>query len=384
LAKITVLDVPHDVYVILTSRCQLRCLHCYGSFGEPRLIQNELTGEEWCRVFTEMADLGVFFVNVAGGEPTTHPDFPAIIDHLAGIGLHFILTTNGLSEVRAIRAIERAADYVTGLKISLDGPTAQSHGRLRVGPDYKQRDQYFHKTMDTIDALCQSVPLTIATCLHDANIDLLDEFVGLIKRVRPVSWFISTIAPNGRAQQFYNEIFAPDSRYDYEFWSTLKEDLRQAGVSVRFIDMPTAIGAAETVSAFSCPAASSFCEINSDGLVSPCPLSRVNIPRHVLEFPNIRDHSLRDIWSHNSAFATFRSWRTSGCSGCSAISRCGRCVAQSVEWFGGDPFQPTPFCVEKGEVLGLDNLAELRRKVNDKKGYYVDRDRSYLPNFQTR
>jgi radical SAM protein with 4Fe4S-binding SPASM domain len=383
--KLEVLDVPHDVYVILTSRCNLRCLHCYGSFGEPGMRYGELSGDEWCRVFSEMSDLGVFFINIAGGEPTIHPEFPRIIDHLADIGLHFILTTNGLCDARSLQAIRRAADYIVGLKISLDGPTPESHARIRVGPDYLGRDRYFEKTMETVNAVAGSgIPLTIATCLHDANIGLIGEFKALIKEIHPVSWFISTIAPNGRAKQFYSEIFAPDSEYDFAYWAALKEDCRRDGISVRFIDMPTAIGAAETVAAFSCPAASSFCEINSDGLVSPCPLSRVNIPPSLLEFPNIRERSLSDIWRTHTSFATFRSWRTQGCSGCSALSGCGRCVAQSIEWFDGDPYQPTPFCVEKGELLGLDNLAGLRDAVDRKKRSYHDQGRIHLPIVQTR
>ena len=385
---IHVLDVPHDVYVILTSRCNLRCLHCYGSFGEPEMKYGELSGDEWCRVFSEMADIGVFFVNIAGGEPTIHPDFPRIVDHLADIGMHFVLTTNGLCDDRCIDAIERASDYIVGLKISLDGPTAGSHARIRVGPDYLGRDKYFDKTMATINKISASqVPLTIATCLHDANIGLMDEFTDLIKQINPVSWFISTIAPNGRAKQFYSEIFAPDSHYDFDYWNGLKEEMRRAGIAVRYIDMPTAIGVAETRAAFSCPAASSFCEINSDGIVSPCPLSRVNIPASLLQFPNIRDSSLKDIWSNQAAFNTFRTWRSSGCSGCSSLSGCGRCVAQSVEWFDGDPYQPTPFCVEKGDVLGLDNLDGLRAQIQRKKDSYngaSSNGRIFLPIVEAR
>jgi len=332
---------------------------------------NELSGREWKRVFSELAELNVFYVNIAGGEPTIHPQFPEIIEHLSEIGLHFILTTNGLCNRRSVRAITQASEYIIGLKVSLDGPTAESHSALRVGPDYMNRDEYFDRTMSCVrEFLASGVPLTIATCLHAANIGLVREFRDLILELRPVSWFVSTIAPNGRAKRFFSDIFATDGEYSHEFWQETKAVLQSEGIYVRYIDMPTAAGYEDVVSAFGCPAATSFCEINSDGLVSPCPLSRVNIPKAVLDFPNVRDMSMAQAWN-SPAFGTFRSMREQGCSGCSAFDACGRCVAQSIEWFDGDPYQPTPFCIEKGEILQLDNLDELREKVDAKKRLYA-------------
>lgn len=362
---------PHDVYVILTSKCNLRCLHCYGTFGEPHIKYNEMSGDEWNRIFSELADLDVFYVNIAGGEPTIHPHFPEIIGHLRDIGLHFILTTNGLLSPRASKALIDANEYAIGVKVSLDGPTAESHALLRVGPDFRGRRQYFDKTVETIEELIAGdVPVTIATCLHKDNIALVPEFLELVLRLRPVSWFISTISPNGRAKDFFQEIYASDSYYPHEYWAELKEECKRNRILVRFIDMATAANYKDVVSAFGCPAASSFCEINSDGLVSPCPLSRVNITEKYVKWPNAREASIADIWQ-SPAFQQFRSWRTRGCDGCSAFGGCGRCVAQSMEWFDGDPYQPTPFCIEKGEILGLDNLPALRDQVARKQAHYA-------------
>jgi mycofactocin biosynthetic radical S-adenosylmethionine protein MftC len=371
--RLEVLRVPHDVYVILTSRCNLRCLHCYGSFGEPHLLVDELTATEWIHVFDQLSQLRVFYVNIAGGEPTLHPGFPELIDHLGSIGMHYILTTNGLCSDRAIDALRRTADYAVGVKISLDGPTPDSHARIRVGPDFRGRANYFHRTMETIWRLRSEdrVPITIATCLHDQNVMLIPEFVELIKEIRPVSWFLSTIAPTGRAKDHYGDIYAPDSYHDESFWSDVAAECRLAGVHVRYIDMPTASGVESAgAGAFSCPAASSFCEINSDGVVSPCPLSRVNMHRRFLDFPNVRTSSIADIWASDS-FGTFRSWRTSGCDGCNAFGGCGRCVAQSAEWYEGDVTLPPPICVEHGEALGLPNVPALRERVRAKQAAYA-------------
>lgn len=358
------LSAPRDVYIVLTSRCNLRCLHCYGRYGDPGLERAELSGAEWRSIFFELADSDVFFVNIAGGEATIHPDFPEIIDALVDADLHFILTTNGMGSKRCFAAIADAKDLLLGLKISLDGPTPESHGAIRVNSDYLPNTRAFSQTMETLKYLKhRSVPFTIATCLHKTSIRLLPHFIDLIvDDICPTSWFISTIAPTGRGEDYYNEIYASDAYWPIAFWENLKERCNKAGIYVRFIDMSFSANLEGVPSAFSCPAATSFCEINSDGIVAPCPLSRVEISPDVLRFDNIRNHSLLEIWN-GPPFRTFREWRGSGCEGCKAFDACGRCVAQSVKWFR-DPSKPSPYCVDKGEILGLDNLDTLRHDLS--------------------
>ena len=89
------LKIPHNCYLILTSKCNMRCKHCYGSYGN-NIPEKELTGDEWIKVIEDLAKNGVFFVNISGGEPTTHPDFIKIIDALIKNEIYFILTTNGV------------------------------------------------------------------------------------------------------------------------------------------------------------------------------------------------------------------------------------------------------------------------------------------------
>ena len=79
--KSETLSIPHNCYLILTSNCNMRCLHCYGKYGID-VPNNEMNGDEWCKVIEDLSNSGVFFVNVSGGEPTVHPDFIQIINSL--------------------------------------------------------------------------------------------------------------------------------------------------------------------------------------------------------------------------------------------------------------------------------------------------------------
>ena len=56
----------------LTSRCNLRCVHCYiqGTYWG-----NELTCSEICGILDQVAEEGCLWLVLTGGEPLTRPDF---------------------------------------------------------------------------------------------------------------------------------------------------------------------------------------------------------------------------------------------------------------------------------------------------------------------
>src|ERR671923_77665 len=59
---------PYTLVAELTYTCPLRCLYCSNpvNFQEMR---DELNTEQWCRTFSEAADLGVVQLHLSGGEP---------------------------------------------------------------------------------------------------------------------------------------------------------------------------------------------------------------------------------------------------------------------------------------------------------------------------
>src|SRR5699024_8778803 len=113
------LKIPHNCYIILTSKCNMRCKHCYGNYGS-NIPDNELSGDEWVKVIEDLSKNEVFFINISGGEPTMHPDFIKIIDALVRNEIYFMLTTNGVFNEKILHSILKAKDYILGIQISLD------------------------------------------------------------------------------------------------------------------------------------------------------------------------------------------------------------------------------------------------------------------------
>jgi len=359
---------PHDCYIILTSKCNQRCLHCYGNYGIS-VPKDELTGEEWDKVFMDLVDNKVFYVNISGGEPTVHPDFINILKSLKNNKLHFIMTTNAIFNQEKLQAFIDAKEYLIGLKISLDGPDYLSNGYIRRDINKKINKEQFKLVLKNISLLKENgIPITISTCLHKGNVDKIDELLEIILKIHPVSWYISTISTSGRSLTNL-DIFSSDSEIEKSKWKEVEEICKDNDIFVNFIDMPSVNSKKkDSIFYFQCPAARTFCEINSDGLVTPCPLARVNIPEKIIKFENIKDRSIKDIW-RGEPFKKFLKLSSQGCDGCKARDKCDRCIPQSILWFK-DHKMPPPYCIQNGKKLGLKNINILREKLKDQMKEY--------------
>ncbi len=119
--------VVRDVKIKLTSFCNLRCQMC--SYWQTRTEQ-KLDTAAWRGVLSQLADQGGRKVHFSGGEVFLRKDFLDLVEHSVAVGLKTNLTTNGtlLDRDKARRLVEAGANSVS---ISLDGPNARAHDRIR-------------------------------------------------------------------------------------------------------------------------------------------------------------------------------------------------------------------------------------------------------------
>ncbi|MGZ4708660.1 MAG: mycofactocin biosynthesis chaperone MftB, partial [Acidimicrobiales bacterium] len=101
-----------------TYACNLQCVHCLSSSGtrDP----NELSTAEMKAIVDDLRRLGVFYVNIGGGEPMLRPDFFEVVEYCVSQGVGVKFSTNGglLTAAKAERLA--GMDYVD-VQISLDG-----------------------------------------------------------------------------------------------------------------------------------------------------------------------------------------------------------------------------------------------------------------------
>jgi MoaA/NifB/PqqE/SkfB family radical SAM enzyme len=114
--------------LIVTYRCDLDCAMCdLPSRGDRR---QEADAEGLRGTLDAFRDLGVLGVGVTGGEPLLRPDTIDVIRHGTRRGLLMHLNTNGtLVTDETARAL--ADTGLASVNLSLDGPDADTHDRLR-------------------------------------------------------------------------------------------------------------------------------------------------------------------------------------------------------------------------------------------------------------
>ncbi|MFA5055658.1 MAG: radical SAM protein [Dehalococcoidia bacterium] len=102
-----------------TTRCNLRCIHCYSS-ADSRDADSSMNTDEGKVFIRQLADFGVPVLLFSGGEPFLRDDFFELARYAVDVGLGVVVSTNGTlitpdaaSEIKSIGFRE--------VGISLDG-----------------------------------------------------------------------------------------------------------------------------------------------------------------------------------------------------------------------------------------------------------------------
>lgn len=83
--------------ISVTDRCNLRCFYCMPSSGIRRLPPDEiLKYEELIEIIKYARELGIGKFRITGGEPLVRKGVIDFIEKVAGLGVDFSLTTNGI------------------------------------------------------------------------------------------------------------------------------------------------------------------------------------------------------------------------------------------------------------------------------------------------
>src|SRR6266576_5669382 len=86
------LGVPIAVHIDVTYRCNERCVHCYLDHDD----HGEMTTAEIKDLLDQMAEAGVFYLTISGGEILMRRDFFQILEHARLRTFCIKLKTNGI------------------------------------------------------------------------------------------------------------------------------------------------------------------------------------------------------------------------------------------------------------------------------------------------
>jgi radical SAM protein with 4Fe4S-binding SPASM domain len=171
----------------ITMGCNMRCKHCGSSCNEP--LPDELSTEEALDAIRQMADIGLKWVTLSGGEPFTRRDLPLLVKALSGRGILVNIITNGWLVTNDM-ARELTAAHISTIAVSVDG-TQEVHDRIRKPGSYERIGRAFQILRDN------KITAGAVTTITKENINLLPQIKEELIRMGASSWQVQLGLPMG-------------------------------------------------------------------------------------------------------------------------------------------------------------------------------------------
>jgi len=162
--------IPLAVLAELTHRCPLQCPYCSNPLDLDR-GSAELTTEEWKKVLSELAEIGVLQIHFSGGEPTARKDLVELVQHATDVGLYSNLITSAvLLTKHKLAALADAG--LCHVQISFQGTEPILADRVA---GFRQAHQ---KKLDVAKWTRQlDLPLTVNAVMHRQNLFQLPDII---------------------------------------------------------------------------------------------------------------------------------------------------------------------------------------------------------------
>ncbi|WMJ86443.1 radical SAM protein [Anaerocolumna sp. MB42-C2] len=293
-------DLPFPLHVKwkITSRCNIRCKHCY--IGEKQNLQ--LPAESNMEIARKIVKSGAFVVTISGGEPLTVDELPKIVAYLMNNGLELHIFTNGIILPEFITRLE--AEFGSVKKnmlefiVSLDG--------LREVHDFMRGEGVFDKTTTGMKyAINRGYCVKTNTTVIPQNIDDIPRIIEFCQEIGVSNSQFSSLINRGWAAEHKDQIgmsaddqkrfvstlqvFTAEKDRNYSvFYSPLdKSEKKDDPIVYQFVDGEQKAIGRDT---WKCGAGKGKCVINERGDVLCCPFFEES------KIGNILKNDFTDFW----------------------------------------------------------------------------------------
>ena len=327
---------PIAMLAELTHRCPLSCPYCSNPIELAR-IDSELDTETWKRVFREAAEIGVLQLHLSGGEPASRRDLTELVAAAREAGLYTNLITSGigLTERRLHELDEAGLDHIQLSLQGTDAAMADDIGGYRGGFDRKMQVAGWIKEI--------GFPLTLNAVMHRRNLHQLPRSIELAVEMGARRIEVATVQFHGWALK-NRDTLMPTMEQARETDAIVTE-ARKRLKGVLVIDYVPADYHSDYPKRCMGGWATTGLNVTPDGEVLPCHAAQT-IPH--LQFDNVRESHLRDIWYDGSAFNAYRGtdWMQEPCQSCDRkLKDFGGCRCQAMA-IVGDAAATDPVCIK--------------------------------------
>jgi AdoMet-dependent heme synthase len=299
------LGVPFNVHLDVTYRCNERCVHCYLDHDD----HGEMTLEEMKTLLDQLAEAGVFFLTLSGGEVLMRMDFFDILRHARKRMFNVKVKTN------AFMIREKEADLfrdlgVQAVQISIYSHRPEIHDAITKLPGSLRRSVAAIRFLKS-----RGLNVTMANVLMRQN---LNDYAGVKALAGELGVQVTTdptITPKMDGDRSILGMGLRSTELNDVF-----RDANLVGNADEFCAPPPPADEA-ALEGVPCSAGHTYCYISPYGDVYPC----VQFP---LPCGNVRTQEFLDIWRQSKQLNEVRSIRARDlptCSSCSHVGSCTRC-----------------------------------------------------------
>lgn len=351
----TCFSLPYSVFWEVTSKCNLRCKHCFYTGDDKHFnADNDLSSDEIIKLSDFLInEIGIINFTLIGKEPLLKENITDIIGYLKSKGIYLKLQTNAilLSDVMVNFLKNTLNPNTDVIQISLDGVNERTHDEIRGKGTFK-------KTIASIKKLTEvGINVIISYTVNSVNVKDLPAFYELGKDLKIKQVLLGRFEPN----RFEHEYLVPDKKDvmiylsklleknndDYAFYiqpSLLKIfsflDFEEGQILLD--DYVSRNKIPENIR-LSCHRNESIM-IAANGDVYLCPSTRTETKEFSLG--NIKNQSFEEIWKNrlNNVFFTNRCIEKSICKKCKYVTMCNSGCLANAYFKYGNISSPDSFC----------------------------------------
>ena len=299
--------IPLAVLLELTHRCPLQCPYCSNPVEMER-ANAELSTDEWKKVLTELAAIGVLQVHFSGGEPTARKDLVELVRHATEVGLYTNLITSAVLLSRdKVAALADAG--LCHVQISFQGSEAELADRVggyRGGHDKKLEAARWVRELD--------LPLTVNAVMHRQNINQLPQMIDMAVEMGADRIEVANVQYYGWALKNRAALMPTIAQLD-EMTQLVEEAEERLKGTLEF-DFVIPDYYADRPKKCMGGWGRQFFNITPSGKVLPCHAAE---SIKGLDFESVRsNHSIAWIWQNSDAFSRYRGtgWMKEPCTSC--------------------------------------------------------------------
>jgi pyrroloquinoline quinone biosynthesis protein E len=338
----------------LTYRCPMHCLYCsnpldYAASGP------ELSTAQWIDVMRQARRLGAAQIGFSGGEPLARDDLEDLIGEAHRLGYYTNLITSGvgMNEARIARMRQEGLDHI---QLSFQDSGKEMN-------DFLSNTRTFELKSRIARLIKQhEYPMVLNVVLHRYNLDHVDRIIDMALEMGADYLELANT-------QYYGwglanrDVLLP-SREQLERAEAVVSHYRaRHGNRIRILFVVPDYFESRPKACMN-GWGSVFLAISPDGIALPCHAART-LPG--LEFPNVSECSLHDIWYRSAAFNRYRGdgWMREPCRSCPEKTRdFGGCRCQAYALTGAAE-NADPVCSKSplhGDLQAIVLQAERRQR----------------------